>query len=222
MTAVRLAGPVESDAAPRGARVDSPVGSAMDAKERACVDWGRVYAEAVAALRPVVRLDLLNEVAQEGVARVFLGEAPERQEAESLPAHVVRSGLWAWRTAERAGRWRRSPGVSATIAKATCVPVPAAEEVLSVREERARRFGRLVEAIGDDREVAELVRWVREGVASEAEQAAKLGTTVDAVRVVRKRLKRHIDAVNAQDSDAAREAEAARTISAHTPKVRQS
>ena len=192
----------------------------MVAKEHADVDWGRAYAEAVAALRPVVRAAVVEEVAQEGVALVLTGEATEpREEGEALVAYVVRSGLLAWRTAERAGRWRRSPRVSVKVTKALYVPVPTPEEVLSPREERAERFERLVEAIGDDREVAELVRWVREGVATEAEQAAKLSMTVVAVRVVRKRLRRYVDAVNAREVP---EREAAWTTSAHTPKVRQS
>jgi hypothetical protein len=206
-----------SGAARPEARADAPPSSAMRANEPA-VDWGRVYREAVAALEPTVGLARMEEVAAEGMYLVFAGEAPERREGETVAGHVARSGLLAWRTAGRAERWHRSPRVSTKVAAALYVPVPTGEAVLSREEERARRFECLVDAIGGDREVADIVRLAREGVTTEMEQAARLGITIEALRNARKRLKRHIDAVNARED---RERAQAQT-GEEPPKVRQS
>lgn len=209
-------GSAGSDAASRAPRAGAS-SSAVDAQGHADVDWGRVYREAVAALEPVVGVVHMEEVAQEGMYLVFAGEAPERLEGETVAGHVARSGLRAWRTALRLGRWRRSPHVFVKLQAALEVPVPTGEGVLSMQEERARRFACLIEAIGDDREVAGIVRLVRGGASTECEQAAWLGITLEALRNARKRLKRHIEAVNAREG----ERDAAQTRE-ELPKVRQS
>jgi DNA-directed RNA polymerase specialized sigma24 family protein len=159
------------------------------------VDWGRVFAEAVAIALGFTKNDA-EDVVQQGMTLLFDGTAPfDAASGKTLAQHLVEVGRLEHAKKQRTERRRRHPRVVAKLVQwfdGAAPPTP--EELSAEREGRARAFEELLAQTVDDPEVQALVRLEADGVSEPAAQAERLGWQMPVVRNARKRLARRVKA----------------------------
>jgi hypothetical protein len=160
------------------------------------VDWGDVYAKAVAiALTCVPRQDA-EDVVMAGVTKVLDGSDPWDPAGKStLASHVVAAGR-----RERESELRKTRRHEHHRAVEAFAEGAEAEE----RDEKARRYGRLVALCADDTDALAVLECLERGIDEPADQVTEAGLTLDAVRNARKRIKRRAETlVETDDEEAA-------------------
>ena len=167
-------------------------------------DWGRVFSEAVAVLRPLAGRDA-ERIVDEAMVLLFAHKVAPRPPGETLAGHLAKVGLHAWRVRQRLDRKHRHPRglrkllISHDLAAAT----PEDPTARGIDEQRkARLFEDLRAQLESDREACDVLARVREGVTGAAAQAAALGLAVEVVREARRRIKVRMDAMVAFAADA--------------------
>jgi DNA-directed RNA polymerase specialized sigma24 family protein len=164
------------------------------------VDWGEVFAAALAiALRFVPKQDARDAVL-EGIRKVIDGSvAWNAASGRSLPAFVVTVGYNERRNRRRKEKRRRQPELAERIADATTGMAPATpeDEVSEAEEQEAsERLFREVEGESqDDPDALTLLDCARQGLSELSEQVEHTGWTVERVRNARKRIKRRMQAL---------------------------
>jgi hypothetical protein len=173
------------------------------------VDWGDVYAKAVAiALTCVPRQDA-EDVVMAGVTKVLDGSDPWDPAGKStLASHVVAVGRRERESELRKARRREHHGAVEAFAEDADADRPwTPEEHVSEAEERdekARRYGRLVALCGGDPDALAVLECLEQGIDEPADQVTETGLTLDAVRNARKRIKRRAETlVETDDEEAA-------------------
>jgi hypothetical protein len=162
----------------------------------AAVEWGRVYAEALAVALEELEVSEVEaeEILQQGVTLVIGGEKPfDPGGKATLAEHVVQVGKASRDNQRRVERRRRNPEKLAKLEHYTDVPPPTPEELTDEREEGDDAFEKLLAAIQDDAELQALVALMRRDIDDAATQAAELGWKIGRVYNARRRLKEVID-----------------------------
>jgi hypothetical protein len=169
------------------------------------IDWGSVFAQAVAIALKYTRGDA-EEVVQEAMVLYFEGAAPwDASGRMTLPEHLVHVGLYERRKRERTERRRRHPKVIGKLVHIFDRPPRTAEEDFSDAEDEQRKsrlLDRLLGDFADDAQAREIVRLEQEGVHEPLEQAKSSGMEIEEVRNARKRIKRRVEAIAQRDEEA--------------------
>jgi DNA-directed RNA polymerase specialized sigma24 family protein len=169
------------------------------------IDWGRVYAQAVAIAIAFSRRNA-EDVVQEGMKLFFAGEAPWDSAGEtSLPEHLVAEGRKALENKERTERRRRHPRVMGKVVHAFDQPPPTPEDDYG-EAQASLRLARLVEKaleeFPEDSDAREILLLLKQGVHEALEQAEESGMDVAVVRNARKRVLRCLRALAEREKDA--------------------
>jgi hypothetical protein len=159
------------------------------------VDWGRVYAEALAialGFSPRGAEDLV----QLGMTLVLEGTAPfDPDGGMTLAEHLVDVALTAERNRARSERRRQNPKQTAKLQHWMDLEPPTPEELNDERALGDAAYAATLAECADDPDVRALVDLAREDVDEAADQQAALGWDIERVRNARKRMNRMLGRV---------------------------
>ena len=158
------------------------------------VDWGRTFAEAVAIALKVMSEADADDVATAGVEKVIDGSAPwDPAGGKTLAGHVVAVGYNVLRNERRKVRRRMNGDFVAKVSIAIDEGLPLSpEEAAADREERARRYAKLLAASAGDPDALAVREAEREGILGSDAQMKKCGLDEAAWTNARKNIGRRL------------------------------
>jgi DNA-directed RNA polymerase specialized sigma24 family protein len=159
------------------------------------VNWVDVHRRALIAAAAYVPEQDIDDVVNEGMARVLEGSAPwDPTTGQTLPDHIVRIGANARRVEVRKLDRRASGPFVAEVGDAIAASAPPDPETSAVEaDRRARLFHRILTHFAGDPDALEVVRCEDREIILPAEQALASGLSIEAVRNARKRIKRALE-----------------------------
>jgi hypothetical protein len=183
----------------------------MGAKAPNDVDWGEVYAAALAIALECVPKQDAEDVVMDGVRKVIEGSAPyDRAGGKSLPEHVVAVGFNERRNRRRKIFRRMRRAFVNRFIQTFDEKLPATpEEELSAAEhleEKARLFEALLEACRDDADEVALLECLQKGIEKPRDQQEETGFAIDRIHNARRRIKRRALALAEEDGERQEEA----------------
>jgi|SRR5580658_7583333 hypothetical protein len=169
------------------------------------VDWGHVYAEAVAVALTCARRQDAEDMVLEGMRRVIEGKSPwDPAGKRTLVMHIVSVGNGEQRNERRKALRRAKPEFVEAFAQAAGDRPWTPEDEVSEREgheHAARMFGRLIALSAGDPDALAVLECARSGIDEAAEQARHCGLDIDAIRNARKRVKRRAEVLFETEDD---------------------
>ena len=167
----------------------------MSAFDPTTVDWGRVYAEALAIAHDFSPRNA-EDLVQEGMELVLDGTAPYDPEGgKTIAEHLVEVALTASRNRARVERRRQTKKATAKLQHWLDAEPPTPEELSHARARSDAAYAALLRECADDPDVRELVRLSHEDVDEPADQADRLKWDIERVRNARKRMTRMLGKV---------------------------
>ena len=169
------------------------------------VDWGDVYARAVAVALTCARRQDAEDMVLEGMRRVIEGKCPwDPAGKRTLVMHIVSVGSGEQRNERRKALRRAKPEFVEALAQATGNARWTPEDEVSEREGQehtARMFGELVALSSGDPDALAVLECARSGIDEAAEQVTECGLSIDAIRNARKRVKRRAEMLFETEDD---------------------
>jgi hypothetical protein len=177
----------------------------MAAPDLPDVDWGRVFAEAVAIALKFTRRDV-EDLVEDAMTMLFAGETRwDPAGKETLAEHLAAVGLKARFNKLRTERRRRNPRVVGKMVQMfEDDRLPTPEEAALESEERQhkmRLFEQLFADFADDDDARAILSLEQQGVHGQLEQATEGRMDIAVVRNAHKRIARRVEALAGRDEE---------------------